>query len=613
MPTVGERKKVMGDYSSNPMRKYAAAFTDVTSNIMRESKLDYAMDPARAASYKGAVSALREFYVQDSVIGKEHLSASEYQDQLDMMTEAFNNDIQAVRENASAGMSNYNPVIGMALPMHKYLMMNCVFAQAVPRFVAKSPSWTETMETRYLVTPDGTHIDIANEQNLIFDAWKSTNRPIEVPLVLPEAASVDILQTYFKVPRVSHNLSTATHICAVAVEDYAKTGDTVLTIQGTNITEKKADSNGKALVWKPVKLEFNPNYGEYDRIIATPVDIIVHEDENTEKVVHDSLFATQKDNMFTISTGSGSNVIKAVKLWARYDASSRMLKTCRVEWQQRTKFVQIPENDGITVPVTPEEIKDISALFGIDQITKYMSMIKDVLENVKDDDIKEQLDDSFDRLDNDHKLAKTIDFAPPTNYALDHLEWLNKTFMNTLDNFVTGLLSILRDPNMQVCVIGRPGIIRQITPVEYTYQTPQNVGPVELDFKKTVVTSDKRVYNFISSEKLWGSDNLIVLLIPKNTNRIIYRLYDYQMYISNEIRDSENPALPALTAFQRYKFFGFQELQGRIKVANPTGLRSFLPNHNPVDRGYTNNDLGSVYTHWDNATGTNVPTSNERP
>ena len=184
--------------------------------------------------------------------------------------------------------------------------------------------------------------------------------------------------------------------------------------------------------------------------------------------------------------------------------------------------------------------------------------------------------------------------------------------MHTLDQFVTGLLTVLRDPNMKICVIGRPALIRAITPVEYAYQTPSNVGPIELDFKKTVVTSDKREYNFISSEKLFGNDNLIVLLIPKNTNRIIYRLYDYQMYISNEIRDAENPALPALTAFQRYKFFEYQPVQGRLFVANPTGLREHLPN---VDSGvgsyYANNDLGSVFTHYDKTTGLNVATPNE--
>jgi hypothetical protein len=185
--------------------------------------------------------------------------------------------------------------------------------------------------------------------------------------------------------------------------------------------------------------------------------------------------------------------------------------------------------------------------------------------------------------------------------------------MNTLEQYITGLLTVLRDPNMQICIIGRPAIIRQITPVEYSYSTPTSVGPIELDFKKTVVSSDHRVYNFLSSDKLFTNDNLIVLLIPKNTDRIVYRLYDYQMYISNEIRDAENPALPALTAFQRYKFFSYQPVQGRLFVANPSGLREHLPAIDPIGPQYANNDLGSVYTHYDAATGKNVATPNELP
>ena len=378
--------------------------------------------------------------------------------------------------------------------------------------------------------------------------------------------------------------------------------------ENTTITEKKAETDGKALVWKPWKAEFTPGYGEYNRNIVKPVDIMLTNDNaGTQVAFHDTIFATQKDNMFEINSGGK---IKAIKLSARYDASSRALKTNRVEWDERTTFVQIPESDGITVPVTPEEVKDIGAQYGINQVTKYMSMIKDVLETVKDDDIKNELDESFVRLDNDHKLAKTYDMAPPTNYMHTYVEYNQIVFMRQLDQFVTGLLTVLRDPNMQICIIGRPAIIRDLTPVEYTYTTPSSVGPVELDFKKTVVTSDKRVYNFISSDKLWGNDNLMILLIPKNTNRIVYRLYDYQMYISNEIRDAENPQLPALTAFQRYKFFEYQPVQGRLRIANPSGLRSHLPNTDPVGEMYANNDLGSVFTHWDEGEKKNVTTPN---
>lgn len=616
MPSVGERKQPkMGNFSKDPMYAYAQAFCEAQQNIIRESQVDYAQEPVRALSFKSIQDQLKNFYMENSVIGDSRtLTAEKYQDQLDMMNEAFINDMQAVRENAVAGMSAWNPLIGLSLPMHKYLMLNCVFAQAVPRFVAKSPSWTETMETRYMITPDGRKIDIANQQNEIFSAWKSANRPVDVAITLPESQSVDILDKYFKVSRLSHNLSVATHISAIAVEDYAKKDDPIITInQNTGaITEGVAAANGMAIVWKPWKAEFNPGYGELNRVIVQPVDIVTTaSDGTTPTSFHDVLFASQKDNMFEIS--SAGNKIKAVKMTARYDASSRTLKTNRVTWEERTTFVQIPENDGITIPITPEEVKDIGALYGINQVTKYMSMIKDILETVKDDDIKEHLDESFMRLDDDHKLAKTIDFAPREGYLGTHIQWLQETFMDTIDDFITGLITVLRDPNMEICILGRPALIRKITPKEYTYQAPTSVGPIELNFKKTVVTSDKRVYNFISSEKLFNNDNLIVLLIPKNTNRIIYRLYDYQMYISNEIRDAENPSLPALTAFQRYKFFGFQEVQGRLFVANPTGLREHLPNIDPIGTQYANNDLGSVYSHYDASTGRNVTTPNELP
>ena len=613
MPIVGERKNPsMGNFSKDPMYAYAAKFCESQQNIFREAQVDYAADPVRALAFKSGRDELKRFFVEDSVIGDSNsIGAERYQDELNMMNEAFINDVQAIRENSVTGMANFNPMVGLSLPMHKYLMLNCVFAQAVPRFVAKSPSWPETMETRYMITPDGRKIDIANQQNEIFGAWKEANRPVEVPMALPEAATTDILDQYFHVSRLSHNLSVATHISAVAIEDYAKTGDTVLTIgdDGT-ITESEATEDGTALVWKPWRAEFNPGYGEYNRVIVQPVDIRTTNASGEVNITHDTLFASQKENMFEINSGGK---IKAVRMTARYDASTRMLKTNRVEWQERTTFVQIPEADGITIPITPEEVKDIGAQYGINQVTKYMSMIKDVLENVKDDDIKEHLDESFTRLDDDHKLAKTIDLAPRDGYAHSHLQWIQDTFMSTLDDFITGLITVLRDPNMEIFIMGRPGIIRKITPIEYTYQAPASVGPIELDFKKTVVTSDKRVYNFISSDKLFGNDNLFVLLHPKNTNRIVYRLYDYQMYISNEIRDAENPSLPALTAFQRYKFFEFQPVQGCIFIANPTGLREHLPNVDPVGPMYTNNDLGSVYTHYDPATGKNVATPNELP
>jgi hypothetical protein len=154
--------------------------------------------------------------------------------------------------------------------------------------------------------------------------------------------------------------------------------------------------------------------------------------------------------------------------------------------------------------------------------------------------------------------------------------------MEYLDIMVSRMLQVLNDENMTITVFGRPDLIRRITPTEYTYTSPSNIGPVELDYKKTVVTSDKRVYQFISSQKMRNNNNLIIILNPRNTGRIIYKIIDYQLYISNEIRDVTNVALPAITCFERWRFLQFQPVQGRLQIMNPTGLKEDIDNADPI-------------------------------
>ena len=160
--------------------------------------------------------------------------------------------------------------------------------------------------------------------------------------------------------------------------------------------------------------------------------------------------------------------------------------------------------------------------------------------------------------------------------------------MEYLDHVVTIMLQVLNDPNMTISVFGSPELVRMVTPTEYTYQTPNSIGPVELDFTRTIVTSDKRVYQFIGSDKLRGTTNYILILCPRNSERIIYRIYDYQMYVSNEIRNVDNYALPAIHAFERWKFVEYQPVQGRVKILHPTGLTNIPANDDPIQQGQRN-------------------------
>lgn len=542
MPVIGNRKTVdMGKgYLKDPISTFASSFRDMAQNILTESGTDLFSEPSKAMMIGSANDTMKNFFIESSA-DRKGMSAEEYDDHIEMMTEQYLNDRQAVLEYASIGQ--FNPVIGMTFPLHKNILMNNIFDKgAIPKVVAREPKFTMTMETRWLVTPEGKKIDMFRNQMDMTDAIEATAPFVEVELELPEYGQTNILEK----------------IGASTLDN--------LSIE-TSITEVKVN-NGAEDKWCPVRLEFTPSYGEFDRSLIESIKVTP---EGGQSVVEDVISATMHENKLQVSALRGN--VKAVKLRARKDTSNGLLQTCSVQWGTKTDIVEIPSAIPINTPVSPDEVKDIGALYNVNQLSKIMSMFKTVMENYKDDKIKRELDKSFATLPETDKIEGTFDFAPREGYALDHVEWRHKTFFDALDTYVTEMLQVLNDPNMTVSIFGRPDLIRKITPTEYTYQTPSSIGPVELDFVKTVVTSDKRNYHFVSSQKLKGSDELIIILCPRNTDRIIYRIYDYQMYVSNEIRNASLHTLPSIHAYERWRMVSYQAVQGRVNIVNPTGLK----------------------------------------
>lgn len=567
MPTVGNRRQIsaMGrGYDKDPICAYAASFQETAQNILNESGFDIFSEPSKAVMVGSSYDTLKNFFVENSA-DPSGMSTEDYQDHLEMMNEQFENDREAMLEHTNT--ASFNPVIGLAFPIHKNILMNNVFDKgAIPKVVAKEPKFTITMENRILVDTEGNEIDMFLEQNKMMDAIDGAAPFVDCEFDLPLSEetsahiSTGIMAKLGGIDKVDH-ISIESYISAVSFEE---SGD-----------DK----------WYKVNARFTPAYGEYDRTIMEQINV---RDGGTTYT--DVLAGYMKNDKICVTSTAGK--VKRIKFSARLDTSSANLDTCSVKWTARTDIVEIPSAIPINTTISPEEVKDVGALYQVNHLSKIMSLFKLAIGNYKDDKIKHHLDTSFQTMPATNKISATFDFAPREGYALDHVEWRHKTFMDALDTHVTNLLQVLNDPNMTITVFGRPDLIRKITPTEYTYQTPGNIGPVELDFVKTVTTSDKRTYQFIASDKLRGNNNLIIILCPRNTERIVYRIYDYQMYVSNEIRNAKNPALPAIHAFERWKFVEYQPVQGRIKVLNPTGLTTAIENDDPIGT-FAMNDFNS--------------------
>ena len=601
MPVVGNTKAdvVMGrgaNFKEN--RKFATAIREMTENISENTSIDYFLNAQSALMNPEAREAVKDFFVENSVDVNEFADNPEgYADHKEMMEALFENDRDKLLEYAAIG--SYNPVMGLVFPLHKNLLMNNIFDKgAINKAVAKTPKFTLSMKIRKLVTPDGEEIDMFTDQDKLYDAIEATAPAVETFVKLPlipgsaeyTAAMKTITDAVFgdlgPVKGID-NLSIETAVTAIVIPDaYGHIGDYTVEDKTGKLKKVEADGAVKNLVLKVSPRRFEPGYGEIDRQMMTKVTATYYTDANNTKTVNVYLSGFMKNNEIMVSCSDAT--IGGVLIKSRRDTSNAMLRTCSVRWDAVTNIVEIPNAIPINCPISPEEVKDIKALYNEDQLSNILGMFKTVLGNYKDDRIHHELDQSFLTMPKANKFSETFDFAPPEGYALDFVEWRHKTFMDALDNYATYLIQVLNDPNVTISVIGAPNIIRKITPTEYTYQSPSSIGPVEIDYTRTVVTSDKRVYNFISSDKMRNNQNLIVLLNPRNSDRVIYCIYDYQLYLSNEIRNNQMYTLPAVHAFERFKLVAYQPVQGRLRILNQTGMRSRIENSDPIGTNLMN-------------------------
>lgn len=578
---AGTRQKTVGGtaYRNDPLYAFGKAFTEAAQNILTVESYDLFAEPLRAIRSTNAREALKEFFVENYVDDNNSTLTAEQLEEMHEDAEAqFENDVNAIQENSY--MSEYSPMVGMALPIHKLILMNNVFAQTnvIQKVTAVQPNFTISMERRILTTPEGEEIDMFLEQNRIHDAIESTAPTKEFELVLPQLeGATDIVGNLGGT--VTDELSSVTNVCGIFVEGvYFAEGDH-LPIDGWYSNKgpiATAENAGAQDVWFKVAIPFTPSYGgpnRNERVLNQPITIRYKTDaDGTVAVLTDTLFGTMNSSKIGLNTLQGK--IKKVKVAAKLNTSNAQLDTVSVKWRVDSDYVEIPEATPINTTVSPEEVKDISAMYDANQVTKIMSMTKTVLSEYKDMKIKKFLDANYETLDERTSFQGEFDFAPNEGYALDWVTFRQATFMDYFDDLVTQMLQVLNDPNMTVSVVGDPRIVRKITPSEYTYQAPSAIGPVELDYTQTIVnTKDHRVYNFVGSDKLRNTNELMVLLNPRNTDRICYRLYDYQLYISNEIRNAGNPSLPAIHSFERFLTKAYQPVQSRINILNPSGRK----------------------------------------
>lgn len=216
---------------------------------------------------RGTNEALKQFFVENSY-DPQGMDADQIEDHIATMEQQYDNDRQGILEHVTA--SYMNPMIGISIPMHKFILMNMVFDKgSIPKFVARSPKFTISMEYRILVDTEGNELDFFRDQNLMTDAIEATAKETEFELpVLPFTDDNEIVHTYLGGLAGADHLSIETRVSAFKIEDqYFEIGD-ILPDPETGYVEpdgEVATSAGVRPVWVRCNYQFAPVYGDVER------------------------------------------------------------------------------------------------------------------------------------------------------------------------------------------------------------------------------------------------------------------------------------------------------------------------------------------------------------
>lgn len=573
MSIVGQRITNTNVNKDTRYLKLLESLSDVQESIISECGLG--MDSLDVMRNAVADETLKNWFVNESYDENE-LDFDAIEEHKMEMAEIYENNKEEYQKriNEATTISNLNPTIGFNMAMHKNLLMNSVFKQAVPNAVTVTPKWTETFQREYMVTPKGERLDIALEQEKLTDAMNATVPSVDLELKLPELNTTDIMAALrgSKIDR----LSIATYISKVKVEvDPAyKAAHPELVTSGV-IKNEDLGGGAKDYIAIDTKIDFVPAayVQDFDRALTSHLDLtgIAKALPGSGAVdVINGNFKSTGDQKMWITSACG--LVKAVVLSTKIDGSQGTLETCSVDWTSEDKIFEVPEGVALNTFMTPDTIKDVNALYNKNHVSMVMAQTQKILENYKDDTIKNFLDTSYNRLPNGrYKVFGSFDMQPRKDYAHDVVEYRQKSFMDMFESFSTKMVEALRDPDMNISVIGRTDIIRRLTPTDFVYQSPSSIGPIKLEFQKNVYSSNNRFYSFYSSLKVKGDDLTMILRPNQGNSRKTYTLYEYCFYLGNEIRNQQNLAMPAIHTYERFLPTEYQPVQGRIKIVNPTG------------------------------------------
>ena len=145
MPIGGTRSNtaVAGSaYRKDPLYEYANSFKEAANIILNEDGYDIFEEPQRVLRRSNSKNTMKKFFLENMFdVDNPLYDAKDIEDQRAMAEAQFENDVEAMFEHAAP--AELAPVVGLTLPIHKFILMNNVFDKGgIQKVTAVQPQFT---------------------------------------------------------------------------------------------------------------------------------------------------------------------------------------------------------------------------------------------------------------------------------------------------------------------------------------------------------------------------------------------------------------------------------------------------------------------------------------
>ena len=497
----------------------------------------------------GYMSALLEDYVTDiEKVADASLANPLSENHIDALELLIENSAEQLLSEAFS--SNLTPLVGLTFPLLKINWLKNIYKDIIPTVTSDSPVFNLTIEKKWARYQDA---EGQWHKKYLPDAY------IEDPnFSLEDFSRVRILEGVELALGTQHQLvvapgnpnedriSTDMHITDIKFMD----GEVIsnLYIQPNSATGTFTHPrivDGIKLGYIQGQMDFET--GTFSFGYVPTADAVA---KTGEVVVFDPAAIT-------------------VKVYARLSAENHF-RTPETGWEPQHKQFRISDGMHLATGITKETQFDQAKLYNTDAMAMIVETMQDAIGQEKDSAIKRKLSASAERIRNDKDafITSTFDCKVPSqlNSVLPS-EWIEKELKVGINKLSLRLNEFLREEDIVCVIMGRPEEVNLLsTDTTMIQGDAKEIGGCKRGYKFGLY-NNMRNFLVVSSEKA-DAGRLQLFIFPTCDDKMTYKLFNYQFFITNEYRQSSNMRLPSVAVSDRYLIDEFTPIQGELVINN---------------------------------------------